>query len=305
MTTLRVFRPAAAVALALLAAPSLTGCFYLADRGRALEARVDKLDDERGALEAKLEATRATLAATEAALKSALDQLDKSARTTGANIGVKVDAAIQEVAELRGALESSQHRLGELEKRLAQLEAARAGSAGVGGEAAAPGAPKGTQPEAAERPKDTVKWPDDPKELLRLADEKRRGGELELARRLYAELLRRWPREPQAGEAHAGLGQAWFADGKCPEALYDFGKVITEHKKTRSAPVVYLQSAECFRQAKMLPEAKQVLQELLQEFPKSDVAKQAQQLLAQLEKRPETKTTPKPDKKPDRKAAGR
>jgi TolA-binding protein len=267
-------------ASALLFLAVLPGCFYLADRGRALESRVDKLGDDNQQLREQLQETREKLAQTSNALKEALEQLDKSSRTTGANIGVRVDGAIQDVAQLRGQLEGHQYKVAELEQKLGQLEVQRAG-------------PQGQDPKADEPKRVEPKWPADPKELLRVADEKLKAGELELARRMYSDFLRRWPRDEQVGEAHAGLGQAWFADGKCPEALYDFGKVITDHKRTKSAPAVYLHSAECFKQARMAPEAKQVLEELVRDFPKSDAAKTARLRLAELEKKPAKKPSGK------------
>jgi TolA-binding protein len=245
-----------------------SGCFFPADRGKLLEARVDTLDDLGKQQHAALQETREKLEKTTAQLQEALAQLDTASRTTGANIGVKVDSAIQDAAAVRGQLESTQYRLQELEQKLEKL------------------ATSSTPPEAK---KDELKRPDDPREFLKLADEKAKGGEAELARKLYTEFLKKWPRDEGAGEAHYQLGESWRADSKCREALYEFGKVIQEHAKTRSAPLAYLHSADCFKEMKMVAEARLALEEVQKAHPRSEAAKLAKQKLAELAKQPAPK----------------
>lgn len=254
------------VALSVVA----SGCFFPADRGQVLEGRVDKLGDENRALKAALASTQGRLDDTTAQLKTALEQLDQASRTTGANIGVKVDSAIQDVALLRGQMESYQFKIAELEGKLA---------AQAQTPAAKPDEPK----------RDELKRPDDPKEFFKLAEEKTKAGEHELARKLYAEFLKKWPRDEQVGEVHFGLGELSFLDTKCREALYEYGKVIQEHPKTKSAPMAYLRSADCFKELKMTDEAKLALNELIKQYGKSEQAKLAKTRLAELEKKPNPK----------------
>jgi TolA-binding protein len=240
-------------------------CFFPADRGQLLEQRVDTLGSENAKLKEALKETQEKLEKTTSRLQEALSQLDTASRTTGANIGVKVDGAIQDVAMLRGQLEADQHKLQELEARLSS-----AGS---------------TTGPAAEPKKDDLKKPDDPKEFLKLAEEKAKAGETDVARKLFAEYLKKWPREDGAGDAHYNLGEIYFNEQKCREALYEYGKVLQEFlQKTRSAPTAYLRSSDCFKELKMLPEAKLSLEELQKTFPKSDAAKTAKQKLADLNK---------------------
>jgi tol-pal system protein YbgF len=242
------------------------GCFFPADRGRVLEDRFDALMTDNTKLRADLEETQATLAGTVKQLKETLDQLDRASRTTGANIGVKVDTATQDLAGLRGQIEAYQHRLQELEQKLAAQPA---------------GGTSGAEPK-----KEELKRPDDPREFLKLADEKAKAGEAELARRLYTEFVKKWAKDPAAGEAHYGLGETYFNDQKCREALYEYGKVIQDHPETRSAPDAYLRSAECFKELKMAAEAKLALQELLKIHPKSAAGKMAKAKLSESEKKP-------------------
>lgn len=251
--------------LVALLVVSTSGCFFPADRGRLLESRVDSLATDNQKLRGQLEETKAKLEEATGQLQAALDQLDRASRTTGANMGVKVDSAIQDVAVLRGTVEAQQVKLQELEARLAQAPAAPA---------AAPAEPK----------KEELKRPEDPKEFLALAQEKARAGEVELARKLFTEFLKKWPRDEGVGEARFALGETFFGEQKCREALYEFGKVIQEHAKTRSAPSAYLRSSECFKQLKMTDEARLALEELVKAFPRSDAAKTAKTRLAELRK---------------------
>ena len=77
-------------------------------------------------------------------------------------------------------------------------------------------------------------------------------------------------------------------DDKCREALYEYGKVIQEFTKTRSAPDAYLRSADCFKKLKMVAESKIALEELLKQHPKSDAAKSAKVKLQELDEKPAT-----------------
>lgn len=245
---------------------SASGCFFPADRGQILETRVDKLKAENDKLEAQLKRTEDELTKTTERLQEALDQLDKASRTTGANIGVKVDSTLQDVAELRGQLEAQQHRMAELEAKLAAQPAPTA---------AAPAEPKKEEP----------KRPDDPQAYLKLADDTVKGGDLDLGRKLYTELMKKWPKDDVTGDAHFGLGETYFNEKKCREALYEYGKVIQDFPKSKSAPTAYLRSSDCFKDLKMTPEAKVALEELMKQHPKSDAAKTAKTKLAELNKK--------------------
>lgn len=250
----------------------VSGCFFPADRGHLLETKVDTLVVDNQKLRDSLKDTEDKLEQTTARLQDALAQLDTASRTTGANIGVKVDSAIQDVAMLRGQLEASQNKLQEIEAKLA-AQPSSAGSSSSG--SSTPETPK----------KEELKKPDDPKEFLKLADDKAKS-DTDLARKLYTEFLKKWPRDEAVGEAHFSMGELWFNESppKCREALYEYGKVIQDHPKSKSAPVAYLRSADCFKELKMVAEAKLALEEVQKQHPKSDAAKTAKQKLADLNK---------------------
>lgn len=246
----------------------LVGCFFPADRGRVVESRLDALASENQKLKAELAETRGKLEEGTSQLQTALDQLDRASRTTGANMGVKVDAALQDLAVLRGQIESQQVKLEDFEAKLSSQH---------------PALPTSADPKK-EDVKQDVKRPDDPKEFIKLAQEKDKAGEHDLARKLYIEFIRKFPREEDVGEAHFALGELSLSEQKCREALYEYGKVIQDHPKSKSAPVAYLHSSECFKQLKMNDEARLALEELVKSHPKSEAGKAAKTKLAELRK---------------------
>lgn len=259
-------------ALALSLSLSLSGCFFPADRGRLLEGRVDALTTENEKLKAELAATHKKQVEAQDALKAALEQLDTAARSTGANMGVKLDAALQDVAMLRGTLEATQHTVAELQAKLSSADRG------------APAAPSAPTP-APEPKKEELKKPNDPGEFLALAQSKAKAGDAEVARKLFADFLKRWPREAGVPDAHFGLGTLLLADKLHSEALYEFSKIIQDHPKADVTPDAYLGATDCFVALKMKDEAKLTLKELVKLFPKTDAAKTGKTRLAELEKK--------------------
>lgn len=283
----------AACALALCAG----GCFYPASRGQVLEARVDRLQSENDALRAELKSTRGQLESTlpkidekVAEVTRALEALDKASRRSDADNSVLLQKTVEDIASLRGQLETYQHQLQELRQALerVQEETEQKMLSMLGPEAA-----KAYQ----ERKKlEELERPTDPKAFLALADEKAKAGEPGIARKLYDEFLRKWPNGELSGEAHFSLGELYYKDDKCREALFEFGKVIQEFAKTRSAPDALLYSADCFGRLKMNDESRLALEEIVKSYPKSAAAKTAKSKLAALDKA-EKKPAPKKGKR--------
>ena len=138
--------------------------------------------------------------------------------------------------------------------------------------------------EARKKAEETAR-PADKKEFLKLAHEKMAAGDHAVARQLYGEWLKKWPKDELVGEANFGLGKSYAEEQKCREALPFFGKVIQDHPKTKSAPEAYLRSSECFAELKMNAESRLALEELVKSYPKTDEAKTATKRLADLDKK--------------------
>jgi tol-pal system protein YbgF len=272
--------------LALIALPlALSGCFYPADRGRALETRLEKLDATQAQLQAELKQTREQLDATLpkidakiAEVSKALQSLDNASRRSGADIGIQLQKTVEDLAQLRGQVETYLYKIGELEGALTKTnEETEKRLLALKGEEALKEA-------EARKKAEELKRPTDKKEFLALAQEKDKGGEVSVARQLYAEFLKKWPKDALAAEAHFGLGETYFTEDKCREALYEYGKLLQEYPKADSTPNAYLRSSECFKKLKMQDESRLALEELVKGYPKSEAAKTAKARLAELDK---------------------
>ncbi|XXF80268.1 tol-pal system protein [Myxococcaceae bacterium GXIMD 01537] len=283
------------VLLALLTA--LPGCFYPADRGKALEARVDKLDADNTQMRAELKEAREQLAATlpridekVAEVTQALKSLDSASRRSTADIGVQMQKSVEDLAQLRGQVETYLYKIGELETALAKnAEEADKKLLALKGPDALKEADARQKAQALDRPADK-------KEFLALAQAKAKAGEVLVARQLYSEFLKKWAKDSLVGEAHFGMGETYFTEEKCREALFEYGKVLQEHTKTASAPEAYLRSSDCFKKLKMAEESQLALEELVKNHPKSEAAKTAKTRLAELEKSKKKAPAPAPKK---------
>ncbi|WNG19236.1 tetratricopeptide repeat protein [Cystobacter fuscus] len=272
--------------LALIALPFLlSGCFYPAARGRALETRLDQLDASQAQIQAELKRTREQLDATLplidekiAQVTKALDGLDKASRRSGADIGIQLQKTVEDLAQLRGQVETYVYKIGELEAALARTsEDTDKRLLELKGEQALKEA-------EARKKAEELKRPTDKKEFLALAQDKAKAGDVVLARQLYGEFLKKWPKDALVAEAHFGLGESYFAEDKCREALFEYGKLLQEHPKAASTPEAYLRSSECFQKLKMQDESRLALEELVKGYPKSEAAKTAKTRLAELDK---------------------
>ncbi len=254
---------------------TLAGCFYPADRGRLIEQRLDRMDGVTTRLEQSIKASEAKQAETVAKVQTALEGLDKAARRSDADIGIQLQKTVEDLAGLRGMVETYQYKVTELETQLKSAREELAKKA-IDVDAA-------KQIDAKKKAED-LKRPDEPKEFLKLANEKQKGGETPLARALYNEFLKKWPRDELVGEVHYALGETYLEEDRCREALYEYGKVISDFAKSKVAPSAYLRSSECFKKLKLNSEAKLALDELVKQFPKSDAAKTAKTRLVELSK---------------------
>jgi len=263
----------------------LAACFYPADRGRLLEMQVDRITVQNERLDQKLtdadQKLSGTLPKVEEKLgqmTKALESLDKAARRSDADIGVQLQKAMEDMQQLRGQVETYLHRIDALDQGLKQLQQdLDTKLAALKGEEAA------RQAEAQKRA-EQVKRPDTPKEMLELADGKAKAGELPLARQLYAELLKKWPKHELAAQSEFGLAETYFAESKCEDALAHYGIVFKEHAKSPHVPNALLHASECFRKLKMTDASREALVELVKNHPKTDAAKTAKTRLAELDK---------------------
>jgi tol-pal system protein YbgF len=281
--------------LALIALPlAISGCFYPADRGRSLEARIEKIDATQAQLQAELKQTREQLDATMpridekiAEVSKALQSLDTASRRSGADIGIQLQKTVEDLAQLRGQVETYLYKIGELESSLSKTnEETEKRLLALKGEEALKEA-------EARKKAEELKRPTDKKEFLALAQEKAKAGDMALARQLYSDFLKKWPKDALAADAHFGLGETYYSEDKCREALFEYGKLLQEYPKSDATPNAYLRSSECFKKLKMQEESRLALEELVKGYPKTDAAKTAKSRLSELDKAKKAAPAPK------------
>jgi tol-pal system protein YbgF len=270
---------------------ALSGCWVPLEKGRLLEARVQRLEVETKEQQQELDTQikeRITLVdkkLREVQLK--LDELNTAARAKGADLGVAVTRLGEELARLKGDLEAQQHNLGLLQQQVAEAgketETRLASLKGTGAldEAMA-------RQKLAELPK-----PDDRGAVFALAQQVEAGGDKGVARELFLHFVKRWPRDDKAPEAAFRAGHLLAQQGKWREAVVVFGKVAEDYPKSERAPEALLQVGEGLVQLDRKDDARAVLEQLLADHPKSDAARKAKTRLAELAPR----KAPPPKKK--------
>jgi tol-pal system protein YbgF len=259
-----------------------TGCFYPATRGKVLEDQVAQLRADTQSMDLSVKHDREQLKKTLddkiSEVSQALESLEKAQRRTGADTIVQVEKTVEDVAQLRGQVDTYVHRIEELETALQKL------SSDTDQKLTKMKGPEAEEEANAQRKSAELVRPTEPGPFLTLARGKAQEGESALARQLYYEFLKKWPKDPQAGDAHYGIGETYALEQHCREALSEYGKVIQDYPKSKSTPAAYLKSAACFRTLKLNDDAKLALQELLRVYPKSEAAKSAKVELANLDK---------------------
>jgi tol-pal system protein YbgF len=270
---------------------ALTGCWVPLEKGRLLEARVQRLEVETKEQQQELDTQikeRITLVdkkLREVQLK--LDELNTAARAKGADLGVAVTRLGEELARLKGDLEAQQHNLALLQQQVAEAsqstETRLASLKGTGAldEAMA-------RQKLAELPK-----PDDRGAVFALAQQVEASGDKGVARELFLHFVKRWPRDDKAPEAAFRAGHLLAQQGKWREAVVVFGKVAEDYPKSERAPEALLQVGEGLVQLDRKDDARAVLEQLITDHPKSDAAKKAKARLAELA----PKKAPSPKKK--------
>jgi TolA-binding protein len=283
--------------VALLAAPA-AGCFVPLEKGREMEARIQRLEvqnvEQQRSLEAERQAVRERVEKVDQKIREVqlkIDELNQAARRSGADLGVTLTRLQDEFARMKGDLEVAQHRLGEIDRAVGSMRTdTDARFAALKGQGAMDAY------EARQRIAALAK-PDDKAAVLSLAQATEEKGEKGVAREIYDEFVRKWPTDPRAGEAGFRSGELLFGMNRFREALLAYGRVAEGFPRSDRAPTSMLGAAESMLRLEMKDDAVSVLRQLLERYPKSDAAAKAKARLAEL--------APPPAKPADRKGAAR
>jgi tol-pal system protein YbgF len=279
-------------AAALAAAASVAGCWVPLERGRQLEARVQRLEVQG---EEQRTVFRERIAKADQKIQEVqtkIDELNQAARRSGADLGVQLTKLADELTRVKGELEVATHDLDTLERSLGALDTKTEGRF-----AALRGSGALEEYEAKQRLAALPKG-DDRASLLSLAQKEEQEGDKGVARQLYEEYARRWPTDPKAAEARFRAGELLFGQRRWREALLAYGKVAEDFPRSELAPDAMLGAAESMLHLEMKDEAQAVLEQLVQKYPKHKAAARAKARLAEIAPPPPPAPTPKPKPKP-------
>jgi tol-pal system protein YbgF len=288
---------------ALIAALVLSGCWVPIERGRLMEARIQRIEvqnvEQQRAMEEQRDLVRERVAKVDQKIhevQAKIDELNKAARRSGADLSVSLSRLQEEFARVKGDLEVAQHRLAEIDKSVGTLRTDTEGRF-----AALKGAGALDTYEARQKAS-SLQRPGDKGAFFALAQKEAQGGDKGVARELYEEYVRKWPSDGKSAEAGFYAGELNFEQKRWREALLSYGKVAEAFPRSEHAPASLLGAAESMLELDMKDEASAVLAQVVERYPKSEAAKRAAARLAELSP-PEPEKPKKAEKpeKPDRK----
>jgi TolA-binding protein len=273
-------RPGRIAPAAVAAVLSLGGCWVPLERGRQMEHRLDRLEADAADAMKQLEEQRAVfkdrIARVDQKLvevQAKLDELNQSARRSGADLSVGIDKVREELGRTRGDLEVEQHRLGQVERSIEALRAETDGRL-----AALKGTGALDQFEARKKIA-ALEKPDDRAAVVALGEREEAAGQRGIALEIYEHVVTRWPSDPKAAEAGYRAGQILLGQKRWRDAILALGRVAEAHPKSERAPDALLGVAGAMAELGMDEDAKAVLQQLVEKHPKSAAAKRARETL--------------------------
>ncbi len=279
-----------------IAAPLLlaaSACWVPVEKGRQMDARIQRLEADSAATTKQLEEQRAVVRdrITQADQKIAevqrkLDELNNTAHRSGADVVAQQDRMQETLTRLLGQLEEQQHALQQTDGRLAQLQSDTDARF-----AALKGAGALEDYEGRKRA-ETLRRPTDKAEFFALALQQEQAGERAVARQLYDEYVKKWPTDPRAADAWFRMGEISYGEKRYREAVLSYGKVAQDFPRSDKAPDALFRTGEAMLALDLRDDAKAIFQDVVKRYPKTTAAKKANARLAELAKNPK-KAPPK------------
>jgi TolA-binding protein len=259
---------------------AVTGCWVPMEKGRQLEARVQRLEVETREQAQELDVQiREKIALVDKKLHEVqvkLDELNTVSRAKGADLGAAVSKLGEDLTRVKGELETQAHNLALLQQQVAEAgKEAETRMASLRG--------TGALDEAMARQKIAdLPRPDDHAAVFALAQQLETGGDKGVAREVYFHFVKRWPRDEKAPEATFRAGHLLAQQAKWREAVVVFGKVAEDYPKSERAPEALLQVAEGLVRLDRRDDARAVLDQLIADHPGTEAARKARAKLAEL-----------------------
>ena len=276
------------VAFALLLAS--TGCWVPVDKGRQMDARIQRLEVESTDTSRKLEeqqnVVRDRIARVDqkiAEVQKKLDELNTTAHRSGADVVANQDRMQESLTRMSGQLEEQQHQLQQTDQRLALLlsdtEARFAALKGAGA----------LEDYEGRKRAEALKRPADKADFFALAMAQEQAGEKAVARQLYDEYVKKWPTDPRAADAWFRMGEISLGEKRYREAVLSYGKVAQDFPRSDKAPDALLRTGEAMLALDLRDDARAIFQDVSKRYPNTTAAKKANARLAEMNKAPKKK----------------
>jgi len=204
-------------------------------------------------------------------LQEALDTLNRAARKSGADLGVDLEKAQNELAQIRGNQEVLAHRLDAIEQQNVERDKKIDGNAQAV-------AQKQKEAQAAAHPTDKLA-------LYTLARQKLDAGDGPGARQLLGEFLQKYKNDELAPNAQYWLGESLYGEGRYNDAIVEFQKVIKEHKTSDKVPDALLKIGMSFQAQKDCKNALLFYEEVVQAHKDAPAAKIAREKTGECKKK--------------------
>ncbi|MBF0343140.1 MAG: tol-pal system protein YbgF [Nitrospirae bacterium] len=121
---------------------------------------------------------------------------------------------------------------------------------------------------------------------------------LKEAREKFNSLLKDYPSNPLAGNSHFWIAETYYKEGSYEDAILSYDVVVKKYPGNSKIPAAKLKQAQAFIEIKDPRTAKTILQQLIEEFPKSTEADIAKKTLQGLSVQPPPARKVDPVKKP-------
>jgi len=210
------------------------------------------------------------------ALQEALDQLSRAARKSGADLAVDLEKAQNDLAQIRGMLEVSQHRLDQMDQANAERDRRIDENARF----------------VANRQKE-LEHPSDKAGLYAAARKKLDAGDTGAARQFLTEFLAKYNKDELAGNAQYWLGETYYAEKRWNDAIVEFQKVLKDHRGSEKTPDALLKIGMSFQNQGDCKNALLFFDEVEQAYKSAPATKIAREQEAQC-KNPKRKPAAKP-----------
>jgi len=269
------------IAAALLALSS--ACWVPVDKGRQMEERIQRLEDEGAVTTRQLEEQRAVIrdriARVDqkiAEVQTKLDELNATSHRSGADVVANQDRLQDALTQLKGKLEEEQHHLSQVDQSVASLQSdTEARFAALKGAGALDEYEARKKAEALKRPTDKAAF-------FALAQKQEDAGERAVAKQLYEEFTKKWPADPRAADAWFRMGEIAYGEKRYREAVIAYGKVAQDFPRSDKAPDALYRTGEAMLGLGLIDDARAILEDVVARYPKTSVSKKAAARLSEL-----------------------